>query len=251
VIHTPLTTSNYTLIRPPEPQQTLIHVYPGAEELGRVYRPALGINSGMKPFLKAAAGLNARPGDRAVWLKDARAEYEEWNDRCSAVPGDVHMGEIVLWLRETLGPDAFICNGAGNFSSWFHRFYRYRHYRTQLAPTSGSMGYGPPAAVAAKILHPDREAIAVSGDGDFMMHGQEFATAVQHGPQWNGNGLSGCARRVETNLTHRALSRPTCHPKIGRELVKATVNDVLHVCHVRVKQRRSQRRLVTRIGWRN
>ncbi len=176
-----MTTSNYTLIAPPEPGQALIHVHPGAEELGRVYRPTLGINAGMKSFLKAAAGMNARPGNHTDWVTGARADYEQWNDEVAPVPGDVHMGEIVLWLRENLGSDAFICNGAGNFSSWFHRFYRYRDYRTQLAPTSGSMGYGAPACVAAKITFPDREAIAIAGDGDFLMHGQEFATAMQYG----------------------------------------------------------------------
>ncbi len=176
-----MTTSNYTLIEPPEPKQALIHVHPGAEELGRVYRPTLGINAGVKSFLKSAVAMNARSGDRAEWVKGARADYEAWNSTVQPVPGDAHMGEIVLWLREALGPDAFICNGAGNFSSWFHRFYRYRDYRTQLAPTSGSMGYGAPACVAAKIVFPEREAIAVAGDGDFMMHGQEFATAMQYG----------------------------------------------------------------------
>ncbi len=175
-----MTTSNYTLIEPPEPKQTLIHIHPGAEELGRVYRPTLGINAGMKTFLKAATAMNARPGDHAGWIKSARTEYEDWNNHTAPVPGDVHMGDIVLWLREKLGPDAFICNGAGNFSSWFHRFYRYRGYRTQLAPTSGSMGYGAPACIAAKIAFPDREAIAVAGDGDFLMHGQEFATAMHY-----------------------------------------------------------------------
>ena len=175
-----MTTSNYTLIEPPEPSQTLIHVHPGPEELGRVYRPALGINAGMKSFLKVAVSMNARPGNHTQWIAGARTDYEEWNNTAPPVPGDVHMGEIALWLRDKLGPDAFICNGAGNFSSWFHRFYRYRDYRTQLAPTSGSMGYGAPACVAAKIVFPDREAVAIAGDGDFLMHGQEFATAMQY-----------------------------------------------------------------------
>ncbi len=175
-----MTTSNYTLIEAPEPRQTLIHVHPGAEELGRVYRPALGINAGMKAFLKATAHIKAQPGNRADWTCEARAEYEIWNGTPPAVPGDIHMGEVILWLRENLGSDAFICNGAGNFSSWAHRFYRYHDYRTQLAPTSGSMGYGAPAGVAAKIMHPEREVVVMAGDGDFMMHGQEFATAMQY-----------------------------------------------------------------------
>jgi acetolactate synthase I/II/III large subunit len=176
-----MTTNNYTLIEAPNPTQKLIHVYPGAEELGRVFRPTLGINAGMKSFLSAAAGLNAKPGDFADRTKVARAEYEEWNGTLAPVPGDVHMGEVVHWIQKNLNADTVICNGAGNYSGWIHRFNRYRSYRTQLAPTSGSMGYGTPAAVAAKILHPERDVIAFAGDGCFMMNGQEFATAVQYG----------------------------------------------------------------------
>lgn len=176
-----MTTSNYTLIEAPNPKQKLIHIYPGAEEIGRVFRPTLGINAGMRSFMKAAAGLNAHPGNYGERTTVARAEFDVWTDRPAAVPGDVHMGEVVHWLRDNLGPDTIICNGAGNYSSWIHRFNRYRRYRTQLAPTSGSMGYGTPAAVAAKLLHPERDVIAFAGDGCFMMNGQEFATAVQYG----------------------------------------------------------------------
>jgi len=176
-----MTTSNYTLIKPPMPDQKLIHVYPSGEELGRVYVPTLGIHSGMKSFLALAAGLNARPGNWAEWTTGGRADYEDWSTTPAPVPGNAHMGEIVVWLRENAPRDTIICNGAGNFSSWMHRFYRYAPYRTQLAPTSGSMGYGAPAAVAAKIMNPDRTVIAIAGDGDFMMHGQELATAMQYG----------------------------------------------------------------------
>ncbi len=176
-----MTTSNYTLVEAPNPKQKLIHIYPGAEEIGRVFRPVLGINAGMKSFLKAAAGLNARPGDYAARTAQARADFETWTASPAPVPGDVHMGEVVHWLRDNLADDTVICNGAGNYSSWIHRFNRYRSYRTQLAPTSGSMGYGTPAAVAAKLMHPERDVIAFAGDGCFMMNGQEFATAVQYG----------------------------------------------------------------------
>lgn len=176
-----MTTSNYTLIKPPVAEQKLIHVYPSGAELGRVYLPTLGIHSGMKSFLAMAAGLNARPGDWTDWTTGARADYETWTSNPAPVPGDAHMGEIVVWLRENAPRDTIICNGAGNFSAWAHRYYRYAPYRTQLAPTSGSMGYGAPAAVAAKIMHPERTVIALAGDGDYMMHGQELATAMQYG----------------------------------------------------------------------
>jgi len=97
------------------------------------------------------------------------------------IPGDVQMGEIASWLNQKLPEDAFICNGAGNYATWMHRFYQYRKYRTQLAPTSGSMGYGLPSAVAAKLVHPERVVVSMNGDGCFMMHGQELATAMQYG----------------------------------------------------------------------
>ena len=175
-----MTTGNYTLIQSPNPKQKLIHVYPGAEELGRVFRPTLGINAGMRSFLSAAAALNAKPGNYAERTKTARADYEEWTAAPAPVPGDVQIGEVVHWIRDKLSADTVICNGAGNYSSWIHRFHRFRSYRTQLAPTSGSMGYGTPAAVAAKIMYPERDVIAFAGDGCFMMNGQEFATAVQY-----------------------------------------------------------------------
>ncbi len=193
-----MTTSNYSLIKAPEPSQRLIHVYPGAEEIGRVYRPVLGINSGIKAFLNAAARLDANPGDYSQRTRQARADYEAWNANVLAVPGQVNMGEVVSWLKDNLAADSIICNGAGNYAGPLHRFYRYRDYRTQLAPTSGSMGYGTPAAVAAKIMYPDRDVIAFAGDGCFMMNGQEFATACQYGANIMvfvvNNGLYGTIR---------------------------------------------------------
>jgi acetolactate synthase-1/2/3 large subunit len=110
----------------------------------------------------------------------AHAEYLDWTGEPTKVPGGVNLGAVVTHLRDKLDPDAIICNGAGNFAGWVHRFYRVRRFATQLAPTSGSMGYGVPAAVAAKRLHPDRTVVCVAGDGDFLMTGQEFATAVQY-----------------------------------------------------------------------
>jgi acetolactate synthase I/II/III large subunit len=171
----------YTLIDVPVPRQTLVHVHPGAEELGKVYAPALAINADPASFAAAAAALE--PPAAITWREHTRAAnaaYHDWSDGAPAIPGAVQYGEIMCWLRNRLPPDAVICNGAGNFAAWIHRFYRFRRFGTQLAPTSGSMGYGVPAAVAAQRLHPDRMVVAFAGDGDFLMNGQELATAVQY-----------------------------------------------------------------------
>ncbi len=176
-----MTTSGYTLVVPPVPTQKLVHIHPGADELGRVYRPTLGINSGMKAFAAAARALTLTDATkRRGWCEAARADYLAWT-KPVASPGSLQMAEVVRILQETIPADSIVTNGAGNFSSWFHCFYRFRRYRTQLGPTNGSMGYGVPAAVAAKLAHRDRVVIAATGDGDFLMNGQEFATAVQHG----------------------------------------------------------------------
>lgn len=175
-----MTTSGYTLLEPPQPKQTLVHIFPDANEIGRVYHPALGIHAAMGPFLRSVNARNARPGNWSTWTAQARDEYEVWNGNLPNVPGDVSMAEVVAWLRDRLPRDTIICNGAGNFSMWMHRFYRYGPYRSQLAPTSGSMGYGTPAAVAAKIMRPERTVVAIAGDGDFLMNGQELATAIQY-----------------------------------------------------------------------
>lgn len=175
-----MTTSGYSLLEIPRPKQKLVHVYPGAEELGRVYQPTLAINAGVGSALKAMADLKpegARPWSERT--KQAREDYLAWTSP-PRVPGALQMGEIMGWLRERLPPDTIICNGAGNYTAWIHRFYRYRGCRTQLAPTSGSMGYGTPAAVAAKRLYRDRPVVAFAGDGCFLMNGQELATAVQY-----------------------------------------------------------------------
>jgi acetolactate synthase I/II/III large subunit len=166
-----MTTSGYTLVG----GQTLVHVHPGAEELGRVYHPTLPILSGMEPFAAAVRELRVEHGWSAA---PARADYEEWQ-RPGPVPGTLDLGACMVLLRDRV-PDAIVTNGAGNFSAWVHRFWRWREYGTQLAPTSGAMGYGVPAAVAAKALRPDRTVIAFAGDGDFLMSGQELATAAQY-----------------------------------------------------------------------
>lgn len=175
-----MVTSGYTLIDLPQPKQTLVHVYPGAEELGRVYRPDLPIHAAMPAFAAAAAAM--KPVDFTPWadrLPSARAEFIEWTTP-KATPGDLQMGEIMAYLRDTLPEDAILCNGAGNYTTWLHRYYRFRRYRTQLAPRCGSMGYGLPAAVSAKRHFPGRPVIAFVGDGCLMMTAQELATAVMY-----------------------------------------------------------------------
>ncbi|MCQ3942735.1 MAG: thiamine pyrophosphate-binding protein [Alphaproteobacteria bacterium] len=171
----------YSLIDIPTPKQTFVHVHPGAEELGRVYRPHLAINASPTAFAAALEGLQAPPAmPWSAETRTAHADYLAFSEKATEVPGAVNVGEIMVWLRGQLAPDDIICNGAGNFSAWIHRFYRFRRFGTLLAPTSGSMGYGVPAAVAMKKLHPERTVFCLAGDGDFLMNGQEFATAVQY-----------------------------------------------------------------------
>ena len=171
----------YTLLDIPAPRQTLVHVYPGVEELGRVYTPHLAINASPTAFAAAIEGIE--PPGEIRWRNEAKLAHTDflaWTEKPTAVPGGINLGEIIVGLRERIPADAVICNGAGNFSIWVHRYARYRRYGTQLAPISGSMGYGVPAAVGMKRLAPQRTVIAFAGDGDFLMTGQEFATAVQY-----------------------------------------------------------------------
>src|SRR5574342_285057 len=175
-----MTTGGYTLVEVPRPKQKLVHVHAGAEELGRVYQGELLINSGMPQIAAALKELKVDGGAWRAWREQARADYLEWT-KPSANPGRVQMASIVAWLRERLPEDTILANGAGNFAGWISRFYRYPGLRTQVAPTNGSMGYGVPAGVAAKVAHPDRLVVSVNGDGDFLMNGQELATAVQFG----------------------------------------------------------------------
>jgi acetolactate synthase-1/2/3 large subunit len=171
---------SYGLLGIPNPGVPLVHVHPDANELGRVYQPALAIQAAPRPFCAALAGLKSDPSDRGR-SAEAHAAFRAWTETPGRQPGDFQYGEAMVWLRERLPPDAMICNGAGNFATWIHRYYRFRAFNTQLAPTSGSMGYGLPAAVMAKRVHPDRIVVALAGDGDVMMCVQEFATAIQYG----------------------------------------------------------------------
>jgi acetolactate synthase-1/2/3 large subunit len=180
-----MTTSGYTLLTSPVPAQALVHVHASAEELGRVYQATLAINAGMPQFASRLAMMI--PVEEPPWrdeLTVAREEYEAWQQR-PAVYANAHpaldLWEVVQTLRRAVPEDAIITNGAGNFSGWANRFWRYTGLRTQLAPTAGSMGYGLPAAVAAKIIAPERTVVCFAGDGDFMMTIQELATATQYG----------------------------------------------------------------------
>ena len=173
-----MTSGGYSLFQIPKPSQSLIHIHPNADELGRVYHADLAINCHSCDFLTQAVA--ATRGQSVPTPETERAAYEHWQTP-TATPGAVKMEQIISHLTQTLPDSAIITNGAGNYAAWLHRYYRYKSYRTQLAPTSGTMGYGLPAAISAKLMHPDRDVICLAGDGCFQMNGQEFGTAVQYG----------------------------------------------------------------------
>jgi acetolactate synthase-1/2/3 large subunit len=192
-----MTTGAYTLVEAPVPKQTLIHVHAGADELGRVYRPALAINAGNAQFVQA---LERLAFDQPAWRADTerlRQNYLEWTTP-RPMPGELQYGEVIKWLSDRLPEDTVVAGGAGNFAGWLHRHFRYKGFRTQLGPANGSMGYGFPAAIAAKLAQPKRAVLAVCGDGDFLMNGQELATAAQYGARFVtlivNNGLFGTIR---------------------------------------------------------
>ena len=173
------TTDGYTLITPDHPDQTLVHVHPDPTELNRVYRADLPICAYPHEFAEMAA----------LWthdvtpFRDGREAHRDWLAWSTPEPFDtkLDLGQCVAAMRERLPADTFICNGAGNFSGWWHRYWRYGGPVCQLAPTAGAMGYGVPAAVAAAVRYPERKVVALAGDGDFLMNGQELATAAQYG----------------------------------------------------------------------
>ncbi|TVQ54456.1 MAG: thiamine pyrophosphate-binding protein [Rhodobacteraceae bacterium] len=172
---------DFSLLSIPKPAQTVVHVHPGPEELGRIYAPDLSINATPAAFLEAAALIDP-PASAPRRIGEAHAAYRAW----SAIPETppppfVRMGEVIRHLDAELSEDAILCNGAGNYAIWLHRFMKFRGWGTQLAPTSGSMGYGLPAAVAAKLRHPTRPVVCLAGDGCFQMTMQEFGTACQAG----------------------------------------------------------------------
>jgi acetolactate synthase-1/2/3 large subunit len=176
------TTSGYTLMSPPVPKQRLVHVHPDPNELGRVYQPALAMACDLAQFGEAVADLTiVRAEGRREWLRQAREAYVRFSTPPAPGAGKyVDMSAVVGWLSSHLPEDAIVTNGAGNYTVWLHRFFRYRRARTELAPTSGAMGYGVPAAIAAKLRYPDRQVVAFAGDGCFLMYPQELCTAAQH-----------------------------------------------------------------------
>lgn len=177
-----MTTQGYTLLDIPTPQMKLVHIHPGADELGQVYAPDLPIVATAETFLDAALQMDLSGcAERwSGWRAGQRADYLRFLEP-TEVPGDVNMAEIIRHITAATPRDTVISNGAGNYTVWIHRFHKHTAYRTQLAPTSGSMGYSQPAAIAAKLIDPSREVISIAGDGCFMMAGQELATAKQYG----------------------------------------------------------------------
>jgi acetolactate synthase-1/2/3 large subunit len=172
-------TRGYTTLQPPRTPQTLVHVHADPEELGRVFQAELPILAGSAEFLAAARALEPVDGSHRVdWTESAHADFLA-SLQHKRGPGELDVGDVMQHLRERLPDDAILTNGAGNYTVWCHRFYSFNSYRTQLAPCSGAMGYGIPAAIAAKVVHPSRTVVCVSGDGDFLMSGHELAAAVQ------------------------------------------------------------------------
>jgi acetolactate synthase-1/2/3 large subunit len=176
-----LSTAGYSLLDIPRPKQTMAHIYPDPTELGRIYQADLLINATLPEFAAAAGAMNSANSQRwSAWADLLRQDYELYRQPPSS-PGDVNLGEIVAHLSRRLPSDAIITTGAGNYTAWVHRFFQFSTPRTQLGPISGAMGYGVPAAVAAKVVHPERTVVSFSGDGCFLMNGQELATAMQYG----------------------------------------------------------------------
>ena len=215
-----MTTGGYALLKAPRSQQQLVHIHASAEELNRVYEADLAINATMNAAARSLEVLTAPPSVAwEAWTKAANADYEA-NLVPQALPGQVDMPAIVAVLQKHLPADAVLTNGAGNFASWVHRFFRHhglaKGYKTQLAPTNGSMGYGVPAGIAASITT-GRTAFTIAGDGDFLMNGQELATAVQHGGKsiivLLNNGMYGTIRMHQerdfpTHVSGSNLSNP-------------------------------------------
>jgi acetolactate synthase-1/2/3 large subunit len=197
-----MTTGGYTLLKPPRPAQKLVHIHASAEELNRVYQADLAINATMNAAARSLEVLTAPPelpwGEE--WARSANADYLG-NLQPQKLPGDIDMPAIVGLLQKHLPADALITNGAGNFASWTHRFFKHhgwaKGHKTQLAPTVGGMGYGVPAGIAANIVS-GRTAVTMAGDGDFLMNGQELATASQYGAKsivvLLNNGMYGTIR---------------------------------------------------------
>ncbi|TQK02693.1 thiamine pyrophosphate-binding protein [Herbaspirillum sp. SJZ107] len=180
-----MTTSGYSLLNSPVPRQRLVHIHPDPEELGSVYQAELMIASGAAQACAMLAAME--PVDASAWrhtVAEAKAELNAWQQQPPIFKdgqAPLDLWQVVQDLQTALPRDTIITNGAGNYATWAHRFWRYGPMRSQLAPTSGAMGYAVPSAVGAKIVAPERTVVAFAGDGEFMMTGQELATAVQYG----------------------------------------------------------------------
>ena len=196
-----LTTQGYTLVEPPLPKQPLVHVHADADELGRVYQGELLIAAGMEEFAAAAKAL--KPVDHAAWddwADGARRDYLKSLEPDRS-PGTLDYGRVMTMIGETVPAETIMASDAGNFAGWLNRFYQFPGFRTLVGPTNGAMGYGVPAAIAAKLVHPERPVLCFAGDGGFMMTGQELATAVQYGANVIflvvNNGLYGTIRMYQ------------------------------------------------------
>lgn len=192
-----MTTGGYTLLTAPVPEQKLIHIHPDPNELGRVFQPNYAVCADAGQFVQQLADLPSQARVASPRVTQARAAYEAWQ-KPVATPGALKMENVIHHLNAVLPADAILTNGAGNYAAWLHRYYRYRSFGTQLAPTSGSMGYGLPAAVAAKLERPDQEVICLAGDGCFQMTMQEFGVACEQGANVivliSNNGMYGTIR---------------------------------------------------------
>jgi acetolactate synthase I/II/III large subunit len=215
-----MTTQGYELIDLPETRQTLIHVHASAEELGRVFRPDLPIQSGSSAFAAALSSLptfhDLRSDRWRDWMEAGRRDYLEWLEP-AAYGGALDLGAVSVWLRDRLPADSIVTIDAGNFSGWAQRFLTYRRPGRQLGPTSGAMGYSVPAAVAAKLVHPDRIVVSFVGDGGFQMTGQELATAMHTGAApiilLFNNGMFGTIRmHQEKNYPGRVSATDLTNP---------------------------------------
>ncbi|MGA0129131.1 MAG: thiamine pyrophosphate-binding protein [Burkholderiales bacterium] len=174
-----MTTGGYSLLKPPVLDKRLVHIHPGVEELGRVFQAEVMVNADLESISSQLSSMDPVECNWGDWRLNARKAYEE-NVVPVSMGGDVDLAEVMQIMERKLPRDTVMVNGAGNFSGWIHRYWKYSGYRSQLAPTNGAMGYGVPAGIAAKVAFPNRTVVSVSGDGCFLMNGQELATAAQY-----------------------------------------------------------------------
>lgn len=173
-------TQGYTLVNPANPHCAILHVHADPNEPGHVYRPDIAVTADAVSFTRALSRLPKCGADWGDWTKAARADYDTWKNP-QETPGDVKLEQVIAWLSDILPDDAILTNGAGNYAAFLHRYFVYKQHGTQLAPTSGSMGYGFPAAISASLEHPDKTVVCLAGDGCFQMTCNELSTAAQHG----------------------------------------------------------------------